>query len=104
MTLQFSQGAEEKAAAAVRWYNDQRDDLGDEFLDALQQMLAAIESTPRLYSKISGVNAHRELRHAVMRRFPYRIVFEVKCDLSLVVLAVAHVRRHPDYWHQRTDE
>jgi toxin ParE1/3/4 len=104
MTLKFSRGAEDEAASAVAWYNNQRDDLGFEFLDALQAFLEMIESGPRRYPRVDHINPGREVRHAIMRRFPDRVVFEIKSDQSLLVLAVAHTRRHPDYWQQRSNE
>jgi toxin ParE1/3/4 len=39
-------------------------------------------------------------RRLVLPRFPYNLVYEVHDDLLLIV-AVAHQRRHPDYWRRR---
>lgn len=104
MKLRLSQSAEKDAANAVAWYNEQRDELGDEFLDELERLFEFIESGPRRYPIIGGTSPNRELRHAPMRRFPYRVVYEVKSRDSLLVLAVVHARRHPDHWKKRGND
>lgn len=43
----------------------------------------------------------REIRGAVLRRFPYRVVFEELED-EVRVLAVAHKGRDPGFWLGRT--
>ena len=40
------------------------------------------------------------VRSAPVRRFPYRIAYLVVDD-NIHVLAVAHLRRKPQYWHGR---
>jgi toxin ParE1/3/4 len=101
MTLEISWGAEQDSSEAVSWYDEQREGLGAEFLDVLGRLLQRIEATPFQFPKIAGENEQRHLRHGVLRRFPYRVVFEVKDDHSLLVLAVAHTSRDPDYWRNR---
>jgi len=39
-------------------------------------------------------------RRALLRRFPYMVVFEVVED-RIVVWAVAHTKRRPGYWLAR---
>ena len=104
MTLRISRGAEEDLAGAIGWYDEQRDGLGYEFHDAVYDLLETIEASPRRFPLIQGRNADHEIRHAQLGRFPYRLVFQIKSDQSMVVLAVAHTRRHPDYWHRRNEE
>lgn len=104
MTLKISRGAEEDAANAVSWYDEQREGLGTEFLNTLQPLFQRIEATPFQFPRVVGKNDRRHLRHGLLRRFPYRVVFEVKDDGTLLVLAVAHTSRHPDYWRNRPTE
>lgn len=85
----------------MSWYDEQCEGLGTKFLDALTQLLQRIESTPFQFPKIVGENEQRHLRHGVLRRFPYCVVFEVKDDQSLLILAVAHTSRDPNYWRNR---
>lgn len=101
MTLQISWGAEQDGEEAVSWYDAQREGLGAEFLDELQHQLEIIESAPLRFPKLPRANDHRQIRQAILRRFPYRVIFETKEDLTLLVLAVAHTSRHADYWRGR---
>jgi toxin ParE1/3/4 len=101
MTLRLSLGAEADAADAIAWYNDQRDGLGVKFYEALERLLETIEAAPQRFPKVEGRNRRRTVKQALMRRFPYRVIFEVKDDQSLLVLAVAHTSRRPNYWRNR---
>ena len=42
----------------------------------------------------------QEVRRFVLERFPYTVIFEVLAD-RVLVLAVAHARRRPNYWKRR---
>jgi len=42
---------------------------------------------------------HGTRRH-LARRFPYAVVFAERPD-RLLIIAVAHCKRHPDYWRER---
>lgn len=39
-------------------------------------------------------------RHCILRRFPYTVHYDVQ-GMTVTVLAVAHHRRRPGYWHRR---
>jgi toxin ParE1/3/4 len=45
----------------------------------------------------------RNLRHFVLRKFPFSIVYAVVRDLVYIV-AVAHGSREPEYWQLRVQE
>jgi plasmid stabilization system protein ParE len=100
MRLSFSAGASHDLSEAWAWYNRQQPGLGAEFLSAVEPLLESIENRPLQFPKLETESA-RHLRYALVRRFPYRIIFEVGSDETLVVLAVAHTSRRPDYWSDR---
>jgi len=52
---------------------------------------------------VTGIDAPFEIRRAKLHRFPYHLFFSVR-DEEVVVLAIAHERREPGYWSDRTDE
>lgn len=99
--MELSQGAEQDLAEAIAWYNSQREGLGAKFLDAVERLLQRIESTPLQFPKVEGRNRQRNLRQALLRQFPFRIIFEILDDETLLGLAVAHASRHPRYWDKR---
>jgi plasmid stabilization system protein ParE len=97
MTRQFAlrPRAEQDIQSAFEWYESQRAGLGDEFLAALRERLEAVrrfpESSPVLY---------REIRRAVVSRFPYLIFYVVR-PTRVAVLAVLHHARDPALWPRR---
>ena len=53
---------------AYRWYEREREGLGSEFLEALQKMVNAIAENPERFPTL-----RKDIRRAVLRRFPYSI-------------------------------
>lgn len=85
---------------AYRWYEQQRQGLGDEFLQSFARTLHVMREHP-LRFRLLGAN----LRHALTRRFPYRVVYRVVGDEvvgdEVVVLACFHAQRDPTVWTSR---
>jgi toxin ParE1/3/4 len=90
--------ASEEWAAATRWYEERRPGLGGEFHEAVVAALALIETHPEIGSLSAVRMATREL---TLSRFPYKIVYRVRTD-DLYVVAVAHAKRRPGYWRNRS--
>lgn len=101
MKLILSRAAEDEAAEARAWYDAQRPGLGKDFLDSLDRLLPMIESAPRSFSRANDYKGTRDVRKGLLRRFPYKVIFEIRADETLVVLAVAHSSRRPSYWQDR---
>jgi plasmid stabilization system protein ParE len=80
---------------AYRWYEDQRPGLGEAFLGMVREILAAVEEAPLRYPVI-----RKGVRRALLRRFPYSILYLVEPDAT-VVLACFHGSRDPQEWHGR---
>jgi plasmid stabilization system protein ParE len=87
--------AERDIEEAALWYERQRDDLGQAFLDEVLRTLALIEAHPELYPVL-----HREVRRALLRSFPFGVFYRIERQ-QIVVLAVAHAKRDPALWKQR---
>jgi len=81
---------------AAIWYEQQRNGLGNDFLDEVQNALRKMSENPYLYPIV-----HRNTRRTLIRRFPFAIYYLIEQD-SLVVIAVMHGSRHPKRWQQRT--
>jgi toxin ParE1/3/4 len=77
------------------WYEQQREGLGDEFLECVDEALDRIRQFPQLSPKV-----FRDLRRRVVRRFPYVVIFRIDDD-QITVVAVYHGRRHPRGWQKR---
>jgi len=87
--------AEADIAKAFDWYEEQVLDLGSDFLLCLDAVLNEIRRNPLLYPQI-----HREARRALVRRFPYQILY-VYDDETITVIAVFHAKRNPKIWKKR---
>jgi toxin ParE1/3/4 len=79
---------------AARRYERERPGLGLVFVAAVREAAEFVAAYPD-----AGMPLGSNRRHLV-RRFPYSIVYRRESE-RLFILAVAHARRHPDYWHGR---
>lgn len=81
---------------ASRFYESEANGLGSEFLEDVQRVIDSL----REYREL-GRPVGRGLRQALLRKFPYSLVYAVDSD-EILVVAVAHQRRRPGYWRKRT--
>jgi toxin ParE1/3/4 len=80
---------------AVGWYEKQKQGLGVELKEAVDQVLGRIAETPGRFRPVRG-----EVRRALLRRFPYAIHFCLEPQ-AIVVLAVFHTKRDPRHLEGR---
>jgi plasmid stabilization system protein ParE len=87
--------AEEEIKEAFLWYFERSPVAADAFRT---EIFAAIE---RLAADPTMWPADEEgVRYFILRRFPYTLHYEIAAS-TVTVLAVAHQRRRPGYWHER---
>jgi len=87
--------AEADIERAARWYEAELPGLGAEFLESIQDTVAAILESPLMYPAVEG-----DVRRAIMRRFPFLVYFTLDDDV-VCMLAVLHGRRDPNSWRIR---
>jgi plasmid stabilization system protein ParE len=80
---------------AFDWYEQRRAGLGVQFVDRVQEVFDRVSAAPHLYEQV-----FRDVRRAVIRGFPYLILYRV-ADQQVVVLAVFHGKRDPAVWKSR---
>jgi plasmid stabilization system protein ParE len=80
----------------IVWYRERSPQLGRQFRDALDAAIERLRQNPLGYQVL-----FRELRRAIVRRFPYAVFFK-SLDETVVVVAVQHMRRDPAIWKSRT--
>lgn len=96
LTFDFHPDAEEEFIAAIEWYLSHASKaVADRFIEATTRSIRIILNSPLSHPVERGV-----IRKCHVKRFPYKILFEVDED-SILILAVSHAKRHPDYWHLR---
>ena len=74
------------------WYEQQRDGLGEEFHDEVQEYFDALRQRPAGFPKWRG--SYKKIN---LRRFPYIIVFSIVKDV-VVIYSVFHASRNPSRW------
>ena len=95
MSFRFSPEAEAELTEARDWYSHQRQDLDLEFMQCIDEALSRVVDNPGAFPII-----YRQLRRAVIRRFPFAVLYELGVD-EIYVLAVFHSRRDPKIWKSR---
>ncbi|HEU0053896.1 MAG TPA: type II toxin-antitoxin system RelE/ParE family toxin [Longimicrobium sp.] len=86
--------AEEELNAASSYYESLTRGAGDELITEVIEALALLAERPQL-----GTPIRHGARMFVLQRFPYKLIY--KLHPEIVVLAIAHHRRKPGYWHKR---
>jgi toxin ParE1/3/4 len=88
--------AEADLAEAYKWYENQCQGLGADFLLCVEACIHNIRRNPRMYQII-----HKNIHRALVSRFPYGIFYLLEED-EIIITAIFHVRRKPRIWQDRT--
>jgi len=94
-TVRFHAEAEAEMLDAVAYYGAQREHLGERFLAAVQDALNRVKINPLLYEVVE-----LDVRRCLTKTFPFGVLFRNRPD-EIIVLAVMHLHRDPDYWKGR---
>ena len=95
MQVLFAELAKVEFDEARAWYRDIRPELGRAFTAEVRTATQRMLHMPLMYPLEIG-----EIRRCVLRQFPYTLRYAVRGDL-IVVVAVSHHHRSPDYWVDR---
>lgn len=98
--VSLSHEAVGELAEAAAWYETRRAGLAIRFLQEIDQTRVAIQSRPLSFPRLANTPDDLEIRRALLPRFPYALIF-LELQTEIRVLAVAHVKRDPDYWLNR---
>jgi toxin ParE1/3/4 len=99
MKYEFHPDAELELYEAAAYYEASLPGLGGRFGDEVERVVSLLLDHPEL-----GAQVDEDLRHFVLTRFPFSVVYAFKRDLVYIV-AIAHGSREPGYWkHRRTRE
>ncbi len=92
----FHPEAEAELLAAARYYEEQAENLGLDFLSAVQSSCDRIQRFPQVGH---AFGAHR--RRVLVARFPYGVIYRAD-EGRVFIVAVANLHRRPGYWRERT--
>jgi len=82
-------------ASATGYYDDVSLDLGNRFRSSVRQSLKSIQEYPESYGVI-----HQQIRAAIMDRFPYVVLFELR-ENTVFILSIVHAASDRDGWFDR---
>lgn len=97
MQVIFSPEAKTEFDEAVEYYDQQRQGLGDELRAEIREFLPRLQRSPLTFPVERG-----DVRRLILARFPYKLLYSVESD-HVYVIALAHRRRAPAYWVDRTE-
>jgi plasmid stabilization system protein ParE len=95
MTFSFHPGAEEEFQGAIEYYEDREAGLGYDFSVEVFTAIQNAVGHPHAWPVIE-----EDVHRCLVNRFPYCVLYSIE-EAGVFILAVMHLRRHPDYWKDR---
>jgi toxin ParE2 len=95
MKINFLEIAQIELDDAIEYYNYEVPGLGDAFLTEVLNVLDRIGEFPKAWHPCS-----KRTRRCRTRRFPYGVIYQIR-EQEILVVAIAHLHRKPDYWKDR---
>jgi plasmid stabilization system protein ParE len=90
--LAFRPEVRDELDDAYSWYENQQLELENDFIDCIDETLNRICLSPESYPIV-----YRDVRRAIVRRFPYVIYYRI-ISSRVIVTAIFHGRRDPKSW------
>lgn len=72
------------------FYENNQINLGSSFTNEVFSILETLESNPLLFPV-----KFKNMREAVINKFPFVVIFEILPNKEIIVLSVFHFRRNP---------
>jgi|SRR5579863_902025 len=91
----FHPAAIEEAMLAALWYRERSPVTASRFVDEVNRVLDRILEAPTRWPRSFGGT-----RKVKLPCFPFMIIYR-ESETHILLVAVAHGRRHPSYWHDR---
>ena len=87
--------AEVDYTESLCWYAERSVNVANDFDAELHSALDQIQTAPERFPFCDARH-----RFFLMRRFPFRIIYRI-IHGNIVVIAIAHASRSPDFWVNR---
>ena len=95
LVLEFLPEAADDVTEAVEYYEAREPGLGARLRREVESVCGAIIQHPRLWRERPG-----GYRRVNLPGFPYYVAFFLR-EEHILIAAVGHGSRHPDYWKRR---
>lgn len=97
MEVKFLKLAQAEFDDAVAFYESEQPGLGKRFRGEVLRSVSRIIEFPSAYQELS-----ESIRRCLVAKFPYAIIYHHDLDQSeILIVAVGHLHRRPDYWTSR---
>lgn len=95
MKVEFLPEADEEFREAARYYESEAAGVGLSFIAAVHKAVDEIVELP-----LATQVYRADIRKKVLRHFSYNLFYAIETDI-IVIVAVAHHRKRPNYWLAR---
>jgi toxin ParE1/3/4 len=95
MLVRFHEAAEEELSTELGYLELRRKGLGRHFLNEVRHAVGLVAQFPESAEEIQA-----GIRRRVLRKFRYSLMYALEPECVLI-LAVAHHSRRPEYWSDR---
>jgi plasmid stabilization system protein ParE len=89
------QPARRELRDAIEHYEKAKLGLGLEFLQEVRAGVNLILQFPTAWASLS-----QQIRRYQLKRFPYGLLYDIR-DTDILIVAVMHLHREPEYWKDR---
>lgn len=98
MTVEVLPAAQADLDSDADYYEERSSGLGGEFLTAVDSAFSFLARFPRAGRPLAG--STQMVRRWTVQKYLYTVIY-VLLEGRVLVLAVAHSKRDPDYWQSR---
>lgn len=95
MKVIFTKFAKLELEDATSFYELEYPGLGKRFKQEVKKSIKRILEYPKAWSI-----ERSDIRKCLLHKFPYKILYSIEDD-HILIIAIAHLHRKPDYWVER---
>jgi plasmid stabilization system protein ParE len=92
----FTLAARAELIDAQDWYENEAPGLGRNFRAAVDAVIQRMSANPWQFPVV-----YKSIRRALLRHFPYALMFVIEADETLTVIACFHGSRDPARWQKQ---
>lgn len=96
--IRFIAPARREFLSEVSYYNGKEPGLGSNFAAAVEEAAMRAVAFP-----LTGSPASKSTRRVFVKNFPFAVVYRSDAE-GIVIFAVAHHSRRPEYWQSRVQD
>jgi len=96
LPFELDDAAEKEFYSVIDYYKQFDKSLSSDFIQEFERAVERLRKLPD-----AGSPYLHNTKLVILQRFPYAIVYKIYRDEVIVVHAVMHMKRKPDYWKER---